>query len=370
MRTVEVVTSVLRFRELETPWSHLWSNAPTNAFQSYAWIAAWVAHKKSDYNLRIGLVWHADRLVAVLPMAVHRFHGLRILEWAAQCVTDYCDGLGEVADLQTAWNAVMQLGQIDLVRLKNIPRGAKAQFLADCRDMQFAEDEICLKMTFQHPSSVAWVKSFTAKRRTLYKRRRRLLDEIGTVEITHCDHIPDPALLDTLHRLKQTWLATHRQGSYLIDDGPDRLASLTRALAQIGRLHLSVMTCNGVVVAGSINIIHGDVFMVFMCTYDAEFSRVSPGSLLMFENMRWALDAGFRTIDYLRGVEDFKREWANAETILYWVIGVVTRRGRAALVLRRLMTASASVARRMNGNLRTAGSRLKTIVNAHRSVPT
>ena len=41
----------------------------------------------------VATLWRRDRLVAVLPLCVRRYKRLRILEWMAAKVSDYCDAL-------------------------------------------------------------------------------------------------------------------------------------------------------------------------------------------------------------------------------------------------------------------------------------
>jgi CelD/BcsL family acetyltransferase involved in cellulose biosynthesis len=99
--------------------------------QSHAWIVAWALHIDESYQLRIGVLRRDNHLVAALPMVIRRIQSLRLLEWAAQNISEHCDGLGSPADLMAIWIAIQQAGGYDLVRLKNISRGAKAQFLID-----------------------------------------------------------------------------------------------------------------------------------------------------------------------------------------------------------------------------------------------
>ncbi len=71
----------------------LWRETDGLIFQSPAWIGAWwtTIPDRARRALRIGLVWRGDRLVAVVPLAIARRQGVRMLEWAASSYTDYGD---------------------------------------------------------------------------------------------------------------------------------------------------------------------------------------------------------------------------------------------------------------------------------------
>ena len=69
-------------------------------------------------------------------------------------------------------------------------------------------------------------------------------------------------------------------------------------------------------VAGSINAVHGNRLLAFFATYDPVVARASPGIMLMTHYIRWALDNGITEIDFLRGEEIYKFEFANTVVTL------------------------------------------------------
>jgi hypothetical protein len=72
-------------------------------------------------RLHIAVAWENGELTAVLPLTILRWHGIRILQWAAQSVSDYCDALGDSeATLRQLWTMASKRGRFDIVRLKNV----------------------------------------------------------------------------------------------------------------------------------------------------------------------------------------------------------------------------------------------------------
>jgi CelD/BcsL family acetyltransferase involved in cellulose biosynthesis len=114
------------------------------------------------------------------------------------------------------------------------------------------------------------------------------------------------------------------------------LQELTRALERIQALRIFLLTSNETVVAASINAVHGKVLLAYFAVYDAAFARASPGILLMTEYTRWAFDTGLAKVDYLRGEETYKFEFANNAIQLNTYIQATTYRGHISLALHRL----------------------------------
>jgi CelD/BcsL family acetyltransferase involved in cellulose biosynthesis len=331
----EVVTTVERFVEIGPAWRVLWQEVGAKTFQSHQWLAAWVADMGSAYELKVGLAWwDRERLAAILPMAIHKFLGLRILEWAGQAVCDYCEGIGAPSDIDFVWASLLRSGGVDIVRLKNIAsaRTAAMEFFAG----PLVQDGSCLKIASRWASGDAWFRTLNKKKRSNYLRGQRILEEQGAISMTCHQTFPDKALLRRLFDLKKVWLRVTDQESYLIDEAhPDRLTNLTQALAQTGRLRLFAITCGDDIVAASINIAEGVSICAFFAAYDPKYDRASPGILLMTAYTRWAFDNGFREVDYLRGDERYKLEFANTRTDLFSISRAMTLRGHAALMIHR-----------------------------------
>jgi CelD/BcsL family acetyltransferase involved in cellulose biosynthesis len=89
------------------------------------------------------------------------------------------------------------------------------------------------------------------------------------------------------------------------------LAALVDGLSRLGALRIVVMECGDQVVAASINAVQGKRLLAFFATYDPVVARASPGIMLMTHYIRWALDNGISEIDFLRGEEVYKFEFAN-----------------------------------------------------------
>lgn len=74
-----------------------------------------------DIRFTWATVHHDNRLVAIAPLTVFRYKGLRVLQWAGSKDFGYCDVLCETAEGQTAlWQAIRQSGRYDIGLIKNL----------------------------------------------------------------------------------------------------------------------------------------------------------------------------------------------------------------------------------------------------------
>jgi len=336
MTRVEVVCDAARFQAVEAAWLALWRRSEADVFQHPGWIAAWWQGCGGSYRLRIGLAWQGEELVAALPLAVRSWRGLRLLEWAAQSFSDYCDVVGSPAALEELWAAVAAVGGFDVVRLKNITPDARV--LTVLRQLGLREwperhpHDLCLRVASQWPSGEAWFRSLNKKKRNNHTRGARILAEFG--EVAHRQYRPGEALgpvLERLTALKRDWLRANRLRSPLLDGNVDVLPRLVQALSQIGSLCIFTIECDGEIVAGSVNVVQKDKMMAFFSAYDPKYDRASPGISLMTEYTRWAFDRGITVVDYLKGREPYKFEFANAAVELTSVVQGWSLLGKALL---------------------------------------
>jgi CelD/BcsL family acetyltransferase involved in cellulose biosynthesis len=193
--------------------------------------------------------------------------------------------------------------------------------------------DICLNVTNEWTSGEHWFRNQNKKKRNNFSRGTRMLTQEGTLAFQLITGNPDPKLLEQLVELKRQSMAANGIKS---SSDSATLLELTRALERIQALRIFVLTCNERVVAASINAVQGKVLLAYFAVYDAAFARASPGILLMTEYTKWAFDAGLTKVDYLKGEETYKFEFANGAIKLNSYIRTVTYRGHLSLALHRL----------------------------------
>ena len=84
------------------------------------------------------------------------------------------------------------------------------------------------------------------------------------------------------------------------------------------------------------------VWSSYLGGWDDRFARLSPGSLLMAHNIRYAIEHGFQVYDFLRGAEDYKFAFGTRER--FTIDAIITRRS--------LQLAAKGLARRLRSGFR------------------
>lgn len=342
----EVVTDAARFAELRQPWRQLWERSAGFIFQDHDWITGWLsaAGTRPGITLEVALVWDGDRLCGAMPCAVHRRMGLRVLIWAAQLFSDYCDSLVDpdyehAGILPMLWESLHRSGGFDLINLQQVRPDAKCRpFLDHLAGGQSGlhygnRSERCMRIENRWPNGEAFFRSLNKKARNNHTRGKRILTELGGEVTFRCaDAAEDiPLLLEQVLQFKQAWLRTHDPRSSLL--GPDGVIQRS-ILDNVLRLDLAkifVLECAGRLAAASINFVYAGRMEAYFTAYDAAFDRASPGTILIVEYARWSFDRGLAHVDFLRGEEPFKFRMANACTLLSSFAGARTPIGQIAL---------------------------------------
>ncbi|PDQ21808.1 GNAT family N-acetyltransferase [Mesorhizobium sanjuanii] len=343
---LEIVRSADRLAAVEAQWMQLWHRTDGLIFQSHAWVSAWwsTVADRDQRALRIGLVWNGDRLVAVIPLAIGKRKGLRFLEWAASSYTDYGDILVapecSLSALQDLWAQLCDAGGFDLAFLNRLlPDAAVRKIFAaggassGIRLRPNHREEVSYRVGGPWKSGAAWFEDQSKKTRQNYRRGIKTLEETGKVKFRLL--APDEPLqpvLDRLSVLKRRWLVQHSRESQLYEEGTPVLAALVDVLARAGVLRIFVLECDGVMVAVSINFIQRQVMMAFVTTFDPDFSRASPGIILIMDYIQWSIDHGLGMVDFLCGAEAFKNKFATQAVTLQSVLGTRTAQGTLASV--------------------------------------
>ena len=343
--TVEIVTGSQRFAALHDAWQRLWLDFGTYIFQNHDWISGWLAgvRNRRDIRLMIALAWDGDRLAGAMPCAVHRLRGLRVLHFASQVFSDFCDCLvGQEDDhtvvLSLLWKGLKKAGGFDVISLQQIrPDACCRQFFEALTGASGAwRIELkgrCLRIDNDWPDGVAFFKSLNKKGRNNYTRGKRILTEAGGEVCFRVIELGDPAeAITEILRLKELWLRANDPQSPLL--GPDGtvLRAILNHAWRSGLTKIFVLQCGGEIVAASINFVYGDRMEAYITAFDKAFERASPGTILILEYARWAFDRKLKAVDFLRGEEAFKFRLANAETLLSTVTGARTLVGKIAVV--------------------------------------
>jgi CelD/BcsL family acetyltransferase involved in cellulose biosynthesis len=340
---IELVREASRLSEIGPAWQALWQSSGAPIFQSHAWISAWWTHlaDRETRELRIVLAWQGESLRAVLPLAMHRHRGLRVLEWAGRDVCDYCDALmmpGTSPDLLARmWGELCANARFDVTLLNRLLPDARAwSLLSADRGARLRANrriEHSSRVAGEWADGAAWFDHFPKKIRQNYKRGVKFLEEGASLRFRLLPPEADLApVLAQLAAFKRLWLTKTGHVAPLFDEGAPLLPALAKVLAEAGTLRIFVLERDGAIIALSLNFMEGDSLLAFVTAYDPAFERGSPGMVLMMDYIRWAFDKGCREMDFLTGDEDFKHRFGTHEVPLASMAGAGSLLGRLVML--------------------------------------
>ena len=346
---LEIIRTLDRLEAVGPAWTALWERAEAPIFRSHAWIKGWwsTIADRSQRELMVVLAWRGEVLEAVLPLATQKRRGMRMLEWAAKDYADYCDALlipgASTAILHRMWNFLSAEGGFDVVLLNRLLPDAAARTLLEPAGRggvllrENHRTEVSLRVTGTFTTGEAWFEAHSKKVRQNYKRGVKVLSEDAKLEFRVLPQgEPVGPALTRLAELKRMWLLRNGIEAPLFDEGSPTLTALVQALADAGQLRVFVLERDGVIIAISINFVQGATMHAFLTSYDPAVEKGSPGMVLMVDYIKWSIDQGLGTIDFLCGDEGFKSRFATTTVTLESLAGSRGLTGAAAMLADRV----------------------------------
>ncbi|HEX2943267.1 MAG TPA: GNAT family N-acetyltransferase [Rhodopila sp.] len=350
---VEFITDATRFAAVGSAWQSPWQRAGGRIFQRHDWLSGWLEGVQDRREIRpyMVLAWDGPVLVGALPCAVHRRSGVRLLQWAAQVFSDYCDVLIDPAHpdiLPVLWEAMWRCGGFDLVSLQQVRPDASCRAFLDRLAAEGPlhpgeRTERCMRIENRWPNGEAFFRSLNKKGRNNHTRGKRILGELGgevTFRVIEPNAAAEPGsaeperaepVLAELVRLKDVWLRANDPASPLLGADAAVLRTVLRRAWDTGLAKIFLLEVGGRIAAASVNFVYDGRMEAYFTAYDAAYERASPGTILIVDYAKWSFDRSLTMVDFLRGDEGFKFRLANAETMLDSYAGSRTLMGQVAI---------------------------------------
>jgi len=100
---------------------------------------------------------------------------------------------------------------------------------------------------------------------------------------------------------------------FLTKDTEDYLLSLGQAAFAKGRLYLAYLLLDGEKAAGYLNFIAQNRLWVYNTGWNPEFSKYSPGWILLSKLIQRAIQQGLKEVDLMRGAEEYKYRFGGVD---------------------------------------------------------
>lgn len=326
---------------LSAEWDALAARVKGPCFSTFGPFAAWFETVGQNENHRPHIValWREGRLRGLLPLVLTRKHGLRLVRWAGHDVFFGPTQLFETdADRVTLWDTFLSQGGFDLAKIKYIFDGTpeKKRIEAQRAVLPAGSDRISRIDFAAGQSGADWFEGLSHGTRKDFRRKSNALAKQG--EVRFCawtsGHIP----YDRIERqitFKGLWAQANDKKSALFNS-TDFLMNLIRRADTDGTICIHDLRCGDETTALSICFIKNETLYDYIATRHPDWSRFSPGSLIMAHGVMWAADQGLKHFDMFEGPDAYKDRFASCFPTFQNYLFAGSLRGRLALALYRL----------------------------------
>lgn len=307
-------------------WDRLVPVAPhRNLFLSLDCLRNWWKHSQSCHRLHVLALTRGDEIVGFVPLArcVRRrgmitFRTLELLGGesnehatvalppdhpeAVSLVFDHLLGAGRAWDV--LWLSELWADDPNTAALEAEAR-RRGLWLQKFPSSQTPYLEI------DRPFEELWQALFSSKSRNTRLRKLRALER----EPGYAIHKLGPggdveALIDAMAAVERdSWKGEEEIGIFA-PENLDRHRDLIRFYHERGQADLRWVSRNGQMVSYRIGFIWGDVFYDFNTAYLPEVAKLSPSNVLLHLAIEEMAGRGIRLIDFCRGIQRYKFEWA------------------------------------------------------------
>jgi CelD/BcsL family acetyltransferase involved in cellulose biosynthesis len=310
---VEVFRDPAAFADLRTDWEDLEQRAAEdNIFLTYLWQHAWW-DELGQGQLDIVTFRDQGRLVGLAPTYVETVGGFPALRFGGGLeVSDYLGMLVEPAYESAVGRAFLEhcLEYPGLVIDFHFLRsdGVTLRLLtAAARDLDrrvILEDEEVSPRIELPGDWESYLATLTKKNRHELRRKRRRLEESGGWTIVE----PSP---ETLAEELEVFFDLHAKSSrakhdFLTDDVKQFFRHICAHLQHAGWLCLRTLHHQDRPLASVLGFVYRGRLLLYNSGYEPADQALSPGLVLMSEEVRLAIEAGLTEVDFLRGDEKYK----------------------------------------------------------------
>jgi CelD/BcsL family acetyltransferase involved in cellulose biosynthesis len=338
---VATVTSGAEFEALAGEWDDLVRAMPRpSPFMLHGWLAEWWRHYGRGTQLAVLVARDGDRLAGALPLVARRRAGLQVatLMGGRQSVLgDLLVASGAAPAVPRAICDALRAARHDLVDLYGLAADSRiAEALGPALDMTPRIEAPVLDL------SGGWEATYEAKtpskRRSLHRRRRRQLAELGevSVDVARTPEQLDAALDDAfrLHRLR--WDGRPDGSGFATAAGMRFHRDAYRRLARQDVPRIVTLRLDGRAIAFHAFFALERTMYVHRLAFDPELGRVSPGLVNTLDTIEAAAAEGLQRVEYLGGGERYKLELCDRLEPLHHGLGLESGpRARALVACRR-----------------------------------
>ena len=311
---IKRVSTFPGFSNLEPVWNSLLTKAVTNTvFLTHEWASSWWNAYAGKRALSILVLTDGDAVRAIAPLMVTDFKIFRRLAFIGNNRPDYCDFivhkeypagyevlLSYLYDDFTDWDEIV---------LESIPETSPLLAALEKKGSHFIVKkkvvDVCPYIRIDNDPET--VLRRIEKNQSLRRKINRLR-KLGNITFRHYTELPE--MEEALASLLEAYLRRFDERK-LRKRLPQELEfhrQLLRQMYQKDAIRFGVLELEGRAIAQHFGFAYDGVYHWVRPAFDAAYAAYSPGSIILYHLIDYAVKNGFREFDFLRGKEPFKTE--------------------------------------------------------------
>lgn len=314
VRALEI-RSLEELSQIASPWSMLWEACPTaTPFQRPEWVLPWAKHFCSQ-GLSALAIYRGNDLVGLALFFRYTLEGERRIAFLGGGNSDYHELLYEPSLARAVVSSLHEhllktRSSWDRCDWEQVPNDSPlvAQLPALPMSVDLAQGDVCPVLRVDDSTEdFAGVPCHQAAR---FRKYRRRAERLAVVSLCQEDGAAIRSTLDDLFRFcASRWHTPSAAGTVTGAKSRDFLREAAESLGGSRLLRLYALRFYD----RSAAVIYGfackRTMYCYLQGFDQEFSKWSPGTLIVGSVIERARAEGLDTIDFLRGAEPYKFTW-------------------------------------------------------------
>jgi CelD/BcsL family acetyltransferase involved in cellulose biosynthesis len=335
MFEIDVIDTEHDFAAIEPEWDLLVRCMPRpSPFLMHPWIGAWLRHYPEARRVCILVARRRGRAVGALPLVITQKAWLRKLEFVGGSQSALADLLLAPGEEEAGTALVERALRLpyDVADFYGLPGQGRLAKLGG--RLHLVERDEAPVLDLSAPWETVYAAKTSPRSRSLHRRRRRQLQELGELQVVVArgpSDLPE-ALEDAfrLHGMRRADLPD--ESGFTTPRGMAFHRDVIRALAADNIARIVLMKVSGRAIAFHYYFALAGRMYVHCLGFDPAYARFSPGLLATLDTIGFAAQEGLTRVEFLGGAERYKVELADRFEPVFQAVGwPTTRRGALAV---------------------------------------
>jgi CelD/BcsL family acetyltransferase involved in cellulose biosynthesis len=310
------------FKKIKDEWDNLFAESKSSQpFQCFYWNYIWWKHFGNNRELAIITVHENEKLVGIGPFMITKRLGHPQIEPiggsvpASLLIENDREDIAELIAIQLSNSYPKGLIHIPYYAVGN--NGINI-FMATLTTIGWTESRWVRDLSHYVSENNGFSNYMAGKskntRHTL-KRERNRLEKSTPTELVHICHTAlNEDCVERISKIQiQSWLS--RRGQLSLNS--PFYKEVLPALAQTNNAEIFIYTQNGEDISFLLNLYSSNICYGLFTGFVENKAHLSPGKMLMMDNLNQVFDRGNIVYDFLFGDAEYKRFWANRTTLLF-----------------------------------------------------